>query len=392
MADNAIMTQEFAETVLFHVKEQLPILEGTRINKKLSERLEEGSGSTVNVLVPGVNELVKGSAVDPNSNIRVDKVGVVVEQYNISAPFSLKDDTLNLYTFKTQVSKPNAMKMASRINTDIFRTVCFGAANSAIVTNLQDLAIAIATVDSSRVGSTKSAMLNPTAIAKLIGANGGGAFGWQANDRKGFDLYEGVIGEYFGCDCFKSPDAGIITGRAGMTGTITGGLVDGSKALTVDGLGTGLIPAGTPFKVQGVAATDVYGNDIGDRTFVTTADVVATGTGDVLPVGTINMVGGAFAIPNTVGSGTAIACPLNNGQRYAIGGIFAENAGAFASIQPAKFHGTTDSVATRIAGELNVLSSIISNGETGMQRWRFDVLYGVSSLYNAGANMIYIPL
>ena len=157
-------------------------------------------------------------------------------------------------------------------------------------------------------------------------------------------------------------------------------------------MATGLIPAGTPFKIQGVFSTDAFGNPIGDRTFVTTADVTATGTNDVLPVGIIHLVGGGFPIPNTLGTGTSIACPLTAGTLYGKGLVMAENAGAFASTLPAPYPGTTDSVATRIAGELNVRSSLFSNLESGKIFWRFDVLYGVSSLYGQGACMMYIPM
>jgi hypothetical protein len=318
-------------------------------------------------------------------------VPVVVNQWNISAPYTLQDETLNLNTFESQVSRPNSIKLASTINKAIFDTVGGGATNASIVASLADLAVAIGIVDSSRVGEKKSAMTNPVSIAKIINGGPNGGFGYQANPSRGMKLYEGVIGEYFDCDVFKSPDAGTITGQA-LTGTVVAGLADGSSSLTVNGFAPGLIPAGTPLQIQGVFSTDAFGNPIGPRTFITTADVTATGTNDAIPVGKIYLVGGSFPIPNTLGQGTAIASILTAGTLYGKGLVMAENAGAFASILPAPYPGTNDSVATKIAGELNVRSSLYSNLDSGNIRWRFDVLYGVSSLYGQGACMMYIPM
>jgi hypothetical protein len=392
--DNTIAMQKFAETIAFNTKEQLPILEGTRINKTLSDKLDSGSGSTVDVLVPGVNNVIQGAAADPSAAINVQNVPVAVNQWNISAPYDLRESTLELNTFETQVSKPNAIKLASSVNTAIFNTVGGGACNGQIVTSLADLAAAIGVVDSSRIGDEKSAMINPIGAAKIIHGGPNGGFGFQANPSRGMKLYEGVIGEYFDCDVFKSPDASTITGVT-VTGTVTAGLQDGSTSFIVNGITAGtVIPAGTPLQVQGVYSTDAFGNRIGSRTFITTAAVTATGSGDLLPIGIIRDKAGSWPIPNTDLSqaGTAIAGILTAGTIYATGLVMASNAGAFASIIPSPYPGITESVATRVAGELNVRASIYSDLTSGISRWRFDILYGVSSLYGNGANMIYIPM
>jgi len=334
---------------------------------------------------------------------------VVVTQKNISAPYTLQDETLNLYTFETQVSKPNAIKMASRINKEIFDVVGGGActavigtpASGAYTAGFKDLSKAIAVVESSRVGTSKSAMLHPNAVAAIIGGSANSA---NLFSQKGDKLYEGEIGTYFGTDCFTSPDAGAIQLGSAISLTV-GPIADGATSLNVTaGASNGLtIPKGTPFQIQGVNSCDAFGDVLGVRTFVTTQNYTFGGASGTLPVGTIYFsrkadgTKGDWPIPNTFGapitaSSSTAVCPLAAGQLYGKALAFAERAGAFAAITPAPFPGTNDSVVTQFDGELNVRSSFFSNLESGMIRWRFDVLYGVSSLYGNGAAMIYIPI
>jgi len=392
---NLILTEELALTVAFNTKENLPILEGRRINRELSDRLEQGSGSTVSVLVPGVNNVVQGSAVDPNASIQVQKVPITVNQYNISAPFDRIDDTLNLKNFQKQVSEPNAAKLASSINTGIFNAVGGGACNAAIVQDLGGLSDSAAVIKSSRIGGALSAMLNPQATSRAVNGNGqnSGAFGWKANSSVGLSLYNGVIGNYFGVDVFESPDAYSITGVT-VAGTV-GAISDGDSSLSITSTAAVTIPAGTPLQVANVYTVDAFGNPIGARAFITTQTVtLVAGTATAVPVGKIYLVGGSFPIPNTLISGTpgAVASMLTGGKLYATGLVMAANAGAFAAIQPAPFPGTTQSISTRLANELNIRTSINSNLDTGISRWRFDVIWGATSLYGQGAVMIYVPL
>jgi len=446
MAINNIVTQKFADTVTFNTNEHLPMLGGNRINKKLSNRLQGGSGTVVGVLVPGFNNVVEGSAVegysDTNqvgtSKINVKEVPVTVKQYNISAPYEMLDQTLNLFTFETQVSKPNAIRLASKINTHIFDKTAGGATQSAIgslnpdgsfTQGFQTLSNATKRVKASRIGSNFSGMLHPNLVGSIIGGSANSA---NLFSQKGDQLYEGKIGDYSGFEFYESPDAGSVTLAAALTSglTLNGDLLDqmpitdgfggdlGYWLLPVTAAGAAVgvtLPAGTPLTIGTSKSSDAFGNPNGVRTYTVAESItLASGANSIKIGGRLALstfvnnarVAGSsnWPIPNTyvtsvngsglpvIPNGAAIVCPLAAGIEYARGIAMADGALAFAGITPAPFPGTNDSVTASLDGLLPVRSSFFSNLESGVIRWRFDVLYGVNSLYGNGASNIYIPI
>jgi len=434
-ASGQLMTQEFAETVAFNVKENLPILKGGRLNQDLSNRLESGSGSVVSVLVPGVNQVTKGAATrigNTDDQVVVNKVPVVVSQYNISAPYDLRDETLNFNTFESQISKPNAIKLASFVNKAVFQTVAGGACSaiadaaneqSATGFGFKELAKAIALVDSSRIGTTKSAMLHPSAVAAIIGnsANSANLF-----SSKGDKLYNGELGSYFDCECFSSPDAGTLRyatiptfsaatltfappNVSGASGQFQG---TGEAVLTLTSASAVVLQALTPIRATNLNVYDAFGQIMGNRTLVVAANPATADGSWSLAAGTATPVrvwakdasisGTAIPDSNAVADGftvtagtitlTGATVPLQANKTYALGCVFADRAAAFASIAPAPFPGTNDSVSTTLDGELNIRSSFYSDLDQGTIRWRFDILFGVSPLYGQGACLLYVPI
>jgi len=445
---NGIMTQELAETIAAYTAKKIPIV--SRVNTDLSDKLGDGSGEVVSVLVPGYNPVSEGpSFVNASGqvvgmDINVSKVPVVVKQKKIGAQLNILEKSLKMNTFETQVAEPQAAKIASHINTEVFKTV-LGASSAAIVGQIDfgKLADAVETVNTSRVGDKISGMLAPLAKSSII-ATGANKF---ANDNLGRQLYDGEIGEFNGADFFSSPDAGSIligtleTSPAyAVTGTIAQ-ITDGATqlAFTPASGSPAFIPPGTPFVIgTGTAGTDgsiqsaytvadVFGNDTGiPRVFVAlpnpnSADgtgnyaltagtavnitiaqvkmVTLTTTGTILPSTSTNTNAAgpttAQNVPNTFYNAnssvtkTDVICPLLSGTKYYLGAVFADKAVAFASMQPKPYASPSDSKGSNLDGEVNVLISTIPAGAEGVDRWRIDVLYGVAPLYGNGSVAVY---
>jgi hypothetical protein len=340
----------------------------------------------------------------------------------------LLEKTLKLYTQESQISEPRISNLARTINAEVFQCV-FTAAHSSIVgpIGFVELAEAVAYVDESRVGDSNAGMLSPL-LNNSVAASGANKFansslaGPSGND---LNLYKGVLGEWMDAMFFKSADAGSIKlGSAAAQAFAFSGNVanvaDGDDALKLSGItfggsALGVIPAGTPIVIgTGNAATagsiespftvsSVYGEDTQVmRTFVVLADTpIANGSANVpvAPIYLNSVVAGDLAasqaaVPNTFYTGDAaqssltFICPLLAGAKYALGAVFASKAIAFASAAPRPF-ATGDSTSTTIDGELNIRTSIVTDGREGMDVWRVECMTGQAPLYGAGAVALY---
>jgi hypothetical protein len=390
------------------------------VNKELSSKLESGSGATVSVLVPGYGEVSEGASFVGNESdldVLVDKVPVTVGLKKIGAQYDLLEKSVKLNTFESQIAQPYSAKLAASVNKDVFTTV-LGSAHSSIVsqTSFNDLAEAVAYVETSRVGDSIAGMLSPISKATIIGT-GANKF---ANDKLGEGLYRGEIGEFSGAEFFASPDAGALkigqTAAQAFAFTATvGAITDGATSLSLTSITPAsgntitVIPAGTPIILgtgtagtpgsisSSVTVSDVFGNDTGVmRTFVVARDTPVSGGAASVPIAPVNLVGGSAAVPNTYydGAGTAIPsgsvlCPLFVGTKYYLGAVFASKCIAFASATPKPFGGNADSKASELDGEMGCRISVIPAGLEGVDRFRIDIMYGASPLYGAGAVALY---
>lgn len=417
---NTIMTQEVAETIAATTAQNIPLLGKRRINQELSSKLVAGNGDIVNVLIPGFGEVSEGPSfvgIEDQLNIKVDSQPVQVSIKKMGAAYDLLEKTLKLNTFKSQVAEPYGAKLASYVNTDIFKTI-LGAAHSSIVsqTSFNDLAEAVAYVESTRVGDEISGMLSPISKATVIGT-GANKF---AHTSIGEKLYKGEIGEFSGAEFFSSPDAGSLkvgtgAGVNSFAFTATAAAVnEGATSISLTGITqpTGsaaitVIPAGTPIIFSAstsgtitsdVNVADVFGNDTGlIRTFVATADAPVTSGAATIQITPVHFTAGAntFAVPNTYANGNdsiasgPVVCPLFYGVKYYKGTVFASKAATVASVTPKPFGGNADSVSFEMDGELGVRVSTIPGFMSGQDRWRMDIIYGVAALYGAGAVAVY---
>jgi len=443
---NQIMTQEFAETIAATIKREIPILE--YVNKELSDRLEGGSGSTVHVLIPNFGKVSKGASFNGSGSnvqtlgsiadlkVQVDKVPVDVQITKVGAAYDLLEKTLKLYTENSQISIPRIANLARTINAEIFQCV-LTAAHSAIIGNIgfDELAQAVSFVEESRVGDSNAGMLSPL-LNNSIASSGANKFA-NANlaspDGTKLNLYRGILGEWMDAMFFKSPDAGSI--RLGATQAnayaISGNaaaLADGAKTLALTNIAFGgdtlaSIPAGTPFIIgSGTASvpgsitspftvSNVFGEDTQiTRVFVALKNPATpdgswpiSGTSATVGIATVylnSVVAGVktpsgAAVPNTFytgaaaqGSTMAFICPLLAGAKYALGAVFASKAIAFASVSPRPF-ANADSTSTTLDGELNIRTSLVTDGREGMDVWRVECMSGQSALYGAGAVALY---
>jgi len=448
---NQIMTQEFGETIAATLKRDVPILE--YVNKELSSRLVSGSGDTVMVFVPNYGKTSKGASFNPASagtnkqtlgsitdlNVQVDSVPVKVQITKVGASFDFLEKALKLFTLKSQVEDPRISNLARTINAEVFKCVQ-SAAHSSIVGSIgfAELAEAVAYVDESRVGESTAGMLSPL-LNNAIAASGAAKFANQnlaGPSGTNLNLYKGVLGEWMDAMFFKSADAGSI--RLGSTqanafalsGNVAN-VADGATSLSLSAITFGgstltKIPAGTPFIIgSGTAGgaisspftvSNVYGENTNVmRTFVAlpnpnTPDgswpIVSSGspatysaTIGVAPIFLNSVVNDVLtpssaAVPNTFYTGASaqasltFLCPLLAGAKYACGAVFASNAIAFASAAPRPL-ATADSTASTIDGELNIRTSLVTDGTEGADIWRTECITGQSPLYGAGAVAIY---
>ena len=437
------MTQDFAETIAATIKREIPILE--YVNKELSELLSSGAGDTVNVLVPNFGKVSKGASFidDSSSNVqtlgsiadltvKVDKIPVRLNIAKVGASYDLLEKTLKLYTKESQVNEPRISNLARTINAEVFKCVMTSAHSSIVGTiGFPELAEAVAFVEESRVGDENAGMLSPL-LNNSIAASGSNMFANEnlaAPSGTEMNLYKGVLGEWMDVMFFKSADAGNIRiGTApanvfALSGTCAK-VTDGAKTLSLTGIsfpaGVTAIPAGTPIVIGGGTAgipgsitspftvSSVYGDNTQIiRTFVVREDAIITGatgsgtaTVKIAPVYLSKDIAGTVtesdaAVPNTwyVTSSAEpnqyqFICPLLQGAKYALGAVFASKSIAFASAAPKPF-ANADSSTSTLDGEVNVRTSLMSDGREGADLWRVDCLYGMDALYGAGAVALY---
>jgi hypothetical protein len=441
MIMNQIMTQEFAVSIAATVKKQVPILD--YINTELSDKLVSGNGSgdTVDVLVPNFGKVSEGASFLPDGSstvatmgsiddlrVQVDKVQVKVGIKKVGASYDVLEKTLKLYTPESQIHEPRLSQLAKTVNSDVFKTV-MASAHSSVVgpIGFPDLAEAVSYVEGSRVGDDTAGMLSPL-LNNTIAASGANKFSNPSlASPKGTEtnIYKGIIGEWQDATFFKSADAGVI--KLGNTvaqefafnGDVAN-VNDGDTTLTLSNIAfggstLGFIPKGTPIiigsgdpTVNGSVSSpftvsNVYGDDTQIiRTFVVQEDAPIAGDAATVKVAKINLnqnIAGAetmsaAAVSNTWYSGDAaqtgltFICPLMAGAKYALGAVFASKSVAFASSALRELS-NNDSKSTKLEGHLNIRTSTGANLVEGAEIWRIDVCYGVDTLYGQGAVALY---
>jgi len=456
MSQNIIDHQEFAVTIAATIKKELPILE--RINKTLSNEVKSGGGDVVGVLIPNYRKMSRGVSFLPDTattierkralaalknNIQKRQVSLSIKKMGSS--YDVLEKTLKLFTKQTQITEPTLSKFASWVNTDIFQKVLSSACASVVsVIDGVNLSEAISYVENSRIGDENSGMINPVINNTLASSPN---FRWNASSIE-TDLYKGVLGEYMGCEFFKSADAGIIRYAGSNTDFAFSGNaefigIDNKEScnLALTNLGSlEKIKMGTPIQIYagGTAPTpsggtidspftvsDAYGNNMElTRTFIVAEnpdflvdeDYGTDGIGDgsykvvsgsvtvkLAPVFLNKTVSGvttesSFPVANTwfVGASDPAAsgatygfvCPLLGGTKYALGAVFASNSVAFAGASLKPLAGI-DSASSTIDGELNVRSSYDGDILEGEEMWRVETLYGCDALFGQGAVALY---
>jgi hypothetical protein len=428
------MHDDFVETIAANVKQDVPIL--GCINKELSELVKNDSGDTVSVALPDYGIVTKGKSFYANGNVttlgtitalqvKQGKVDVTLENQKIGATYDVLEKTLKIYDKKRQIEDTRISNLARTINAEIFKTV-LSAAHSSIVgpIGFTELSEAIAYVDESCVGDKTSGMLSPL-LNNTIAASGNQKF---AHTTLGKDLYKGIIGNWQDCEFFKSADAGSMKlgNKAAQEFAFSGNVAnveDGATVLNLSGITFGgadfvTIPKGTPIiigsgdaKVPGsidspFTMSSVYGEDTRiTRTFVVTEDAKITAGNARVKIAQVwlnskiedEFTRAEAAVPNTFYTADAtqdnlkFICPLLYGAKYALGAVFASKSVAFASAQPREFTNCV-SKSTSLDGELNVRSSVWTDGADAQEGWRVDVLWGCAPLYGTGAVALYAQI
>jgi hypothetical protein len=388
---NVIQNSSIRVPFLAELEAGLPVIQNGSV--QYNKEFVGGAGTSIDVLVPSFGNTV-GTGADITSDISDitnAAIPVVLQQYHKAASLTTVEQTLKLSSFREQVAKPFAMKMASDIQGVAIDVLRLGAATTTVTTTSKysDIGEGIAAVEASRLNGDIFGVMSPK-IAKGVFDSGLSFF--QA-DIKG-NFVNGNLGSYMGCNFNKTQDMGltfVVGAQTITTPTITGTYLAGATTLGFSAVSlVGTFKKYQVLTVAGVNSVDVYGNDTGiPYSFVVQADVVA---GSNTMAVTIQGVYASGPLKNVTALpvATNVWASAHAAGTYQTVLVWDKQAFVTAS---AKLAPLDISKAQPTEGKImNMLCQSGSDFLKGTNAIRWDVLLGFSLIYRAGVSRIDIKV
>lgn len=396
---NSISTSKQAVTVAVSIAKAAPMLK--TINTELSSELGAGDGVSADILIPDFGVVTEGAAIG-DATVNVKSKSLTLKQYNTAASLLEVERATAIKDFQEQVADPRGAKLASKIQSIVYDNGFYAANNSVVATsaNFVVASQAITKVKNSRSEGKRTAYISNDMLAQIVNS-GDNKFN---SPSIAADLYDGVVGSYIQTDFISGADAKIVyTGWVpGSAATVSSTMGSGTSSLTISDAtivnGTSVCKAGTVIKVADSNSVDLFGADLGvARSFVVQADVTASANGSI----TVN-VGEVFNATSPAGlrnvsampaSGKKVTSPLSANTGYTTGIVYTKEAICAGSKALKPLWGSeSDSVATKLEGEVNITMSKYSNGDAGTQTARWDILFGAAGIYGQAICSIYTPV
>lgn len=386
---NTIELQKVLVEYVAGFEGQFPIKEIA--NTSLEAKFGDNQGDTI--YAKGYNYGTTYQTTDLTnkmSNIETVGIPLTILPYKKGASYSFLENTLELGNDTSEIMKRWSGEMADVLARKAYDVALKGASTAVVSTGtFAQLGSAINNVKKASQSGKIGGMLSFD-VTTLVTNSGISQFG---NSQLANKLYQGVIGNFRGCDFIEGRTDILTTGAIFPASTVTITNTNGvTTAKVTPSVGTAItIKAGTAFTLAGIYAVDELGNSTGTlRVFTLQEDFALSGTG----AQAINVGDVFFDGPRKNVSGDISAKTLTNlfeaNSNYATGVVMNENELMIAAkgIKPLRSNSTTMSSAEGMPIRVTYEGS----AKTSYEDMIFDVLFGAAVYSRRGISGIYVKV
>lgn len=386
---NTIELQKVLVEYVAGFEGQFPIKEIA--NTSLEAKFGDNQGDTI--YAKGYNYGTTYQTTDLTnkmSNIETVGIPLTILPYKKGASYSFLENTLELGNDTSEIMKRWSGEMADVLARKAYDVALKGASTAVVSTGtFAQLGSAINNVKKASQSGKIGGMLSFD-VTTLVTNSGISQFG---NSQLANKLYQGVIGNFRGCDFIEGRTDILTTGAIFPASTVTITNTNGvTTAEVTPSVGTAItIKAGTAFTLAGIYAVDELGNSTGTlRVFTLQEDFALSGT----DAQDINVGDVFFDGPRKNVSGAISAKTLTNlfeaNSNYATGVVMNENELMIAAkgIKPLRSNSTTMSSAEGMPIRVTYEGS----AKTSYEDMIFDVLFGAAVYSRRGISGIYVKV
>src|SRR5574343_1049339 len=393
---NAISTDDKLVSIAAFATAATPIFD--KLQQNVSQEFTAGSSDTIRVELDGYPIFTAGATVAADSEILIKDVDVTLGVIATTMSVSLMNKALDIESFDRQVGKPAGIAYASRVENKLAEEVIYNAENVSVSTGtFGQLSAVQSAIEDTKLGKQLIGFLPPS-LYNVISTSGVNLFGQSLGEK----LYAGELGNYLGCDYFKSTDLPVIrTGAVVPTTstTVTAAVnTDGATQLALGTLSaaTGTLAKGTVFALDGVYTKNLLGQDTAQpRYFVVKEDATVVGSAATVTVAPIyfSKASGtqdprANVSVASIASGTAVSiAPMTANSTYLCGIVFDPAVVAYGAKGLEKFEDQGAASSSMVAGSVSLRIGRTSNMSDGSQKIRLDGMVGFKTVLAKGTGI-----
>lgn len=392
---NAIETQDKLISIGVFAKAATPIFD--KLQQNVSKEYTAGSSDTIRVELDGYPIFTDGATVSADSDILIKSVDVTLGVMATTMNVSLMNKAVDMESFDRQVGKPAGVAYAAKAEAKLASEIIFNAENVSVSTGtFAQLNAVQSAIEDTKLGKQLIGFLPPS-MYNVIANSGVNLFGQSLGEK----MYAGELGNYLGCEYYKSTDLPVLkTGVVpSVSSTVTSAVnTDGASQLVLGGLSsaTGTVKAGTTFALANVFTKTLIGGDTAQpRWFVVKEDATVTGSAATVTVAPIYF-SKASGVQDprvnvsvtSIAAGTAVsAAPLTANSTYQVGIVFDPSVVAYAAKGLEKFEDQGSASASIVAGSLSLRMGRDSDMTNGAQKVRLDSLLGFKTVLGKGTGV-----
>ena len=392
---NAISTQDKLVSIAAFATASTPIFD--KLQQNVSSEFSAGTSDTIRVELDGYPIFTDGATVAADSDILIKNVDVSLGVVATTLSVSLMQKELDIESFDRQVAKPAGVAYASLVEGKLASEIIFNAENVSVSTGtFGQLSAVQSAIEDTKLGKQLIGFLPPS-FYNIVANSGVNLFGQSL----GAKMYAGELGNYLGCEYFKSTDLPVIkTGVVPTTSsTVTAAVTaDGATQVSLGTLSaaTGTVKAGTVFALSNVFTKNLLGQDTAQpRYFVVKADATVVGSAATVTVAPIYF-SKASGVQDprcnvsvtSIASGTAVSiAPQTANSTYLAGIVFDPAVVAYGAKGLSKYEDQGTASSSIVAGAVSLRIGRTSNMTDGSQKVRLDSLLGFKTVLAKGTGI-----
>lgn len=398
---NAISTNDKLVSIAAFATAATPIFD--KLQQNVSNEFTAGSSDTIRVELDGYPIFTDGATVSADSDILIKDVDVTLGVIATTMSVSLINKALDIESFDRQVGKPAGIAYAAKVEAKLAQEIIYNAENVSVSTGtFGQLSAVQSAIEDTKLGKQMIGFLPPS-FYNMVANSGVGIFGQSLGEK----LYAGELGNWLGCDYFKSTDLPVIrTGAVVPTtsSTVTANVnTDGATQISLGSLSaaTGTLAKGTVFALTGVFTKNLLGeNTAQPRYFVVQADATVAGSAATVTVAPIyfSKASGvqdprANVSVVSIASGTTVSiAPMTANSTYLAGIVFDPAVVAYGAKGLAKFEDQGAASESMVAGSVSLRIGRSSDMGDGSQKVRLDGMVGFKSVLAKGTGITLVKV